>query len=172
MRPFCAPVQIFLEPRVGSLHRNRTRPPTDHTKRKAGPNRKQDARATPSSWPWVFSYSYSHATDAQGTLGLFYNGNQPRNLRQAFGSSDFGHTHVFNLSIVYQLPKFTPDFAGVTRVWGRKVQTALCPRPTRISPADYVNQGRTFRSQVSVAIKTSRSNSCFCVVNFLPWAVR
>ncbi len=56
-----------------------------------------------------FSYTYSHATDEQSALGLFYNGNNPLNLREAYGSSDFDRTHVFNFNFVYQLPKFTPD---------------------------------------------------------------
>jgi hypothetical protein len=53
-----------------------------------------------------FSYTYSHALDEQSAMGLFYNGNNPLNLREAYGSSDFDRTHVFNLSYVYQLPKF------------------------------------------------------------------
>jgi hypothetical protein len=68
-----------------------------------------------------FSYTYSHATDEQSALGLFYNGNNPLNLRQAYGSSDFDRTHVFNFSYVYQLPKFTGDSASwkgrVTNGW-------------------------------------------------------
>jgi len=53
-----------------------------------------------------FSYTYSHATDEQSGMGLFFNGNNPLNLRSAYGSSDFDRTHVFNFSYVYQLPKF------------------------------------------------------------------
>jgi len=37
---------------------------------------------------------------------LFFNGNNPLNLRSAYGSSDFDRTHVFNFSYMYQLPKF------------------------------------------------------------------
>jgi len=61
-----------------------------------------------------FSYTYSHATDEQSAMGLFYNGNNPLNLRDAYGSSDFDRTHVFNFSFVYQFPKFAQDssFAG------------------------------------------------------------
>ncbi len=54
-----------------------------------------------------FSYTYSHALDEQSGMGLFFNGNNPLNLRSAYGSSDFDRTHVFNVSYVYQLPKFT-----------------------------------------------------------------
>ncbi|HEY6307844.1 MAG TPA: hypothetical protein VI488_15435 [Candidatus Angelobacter sp.] len=39
-------------------------------------------------------------------MGLFFNGNNPLNLRSAYGSSDFDRTHVFNVSYVYELPKF------------------------------------------------------------------
>jgi hypothetical protein len=59
-----------------------------------------------------FSYTYSHATDEQSAIGLFYNGNNPLNLRQAYGSSDFDRTHVFNFNYIYQLPKFTADSAS------------------------------------------------------------
>ena len=60
-----------------------------------------------------FSYTYSHATDEQSALGLFYNGNNPLNLRDAYGSSDFDRTHVFNFNYIYQLPKFTGDSASI-----------------------------------------------------------
>ena len=53
-----------------------------------------------------FSYTYSHALDEQSGMGLFFNGNNPLDLRSAYGSSDFDRTHVFNISYVYQLPKF------------------------------------------------------------------
>ena len=53
-----------------------------------------------------FSYTYSHATDEQSGMGLFYNGNNPLNLRSGYGSSDFDRTHVINLSYSYELPKF------------------------------------------------------------------
>ncbi len=32
------------------------------------------------------SYTYSHSTDEQSGLGLFYNGNNPLNLRSGYGS--------------------------------------------------------------------------------------
>ena len=55
-----------------------------------------------------FSYTYSHALDEQSGMGLFYNGNNPLNLRSAYGSSDFDRTHVFNFSYNYELPRFFP----------------------------------------------------------------
>ncbi len=60
-----------------------------------------------------FSYTYSHATDEQSGLGLFYNGNNPLNLREAYGSSDFDRTHVFNFNFVYQLPNFISDTSTI-----------------------------------------------------------
>ncbi len=53
-----------------------------------------------------FSYTYSHALDEQSGMGLFFNGNNPLNLRSAYGSADFDRTHVMNFSYVYELPKF------------------------------------------------------------------
>jgi Carboxypeptidase regulatory-like domain len=53
-----------------------------------------------------FSYTYSHSTDEQSALGLFYNGNNPQNLRDGYGSSDYDRTHVINFSYLYQAPKF------------------------------------------------------------------
>jgi hypothetical protein len=53
-----------------------------------------------------FSYTYSHALDEQSGMGLFFNGNNPLNLRSAYGSADFDRTHIFNFSYSYMLPKF------------------------------------------------------------------
>jgi hypothetical protein len=50
------------------------------------------------------SYTYSHALDEQSGLGLFYNGNNPLNLRDGYGSADFDRTHVINFNYVYKLP--------------------------------------------------------------------
>ncbi len=52
------------------------------------------------------SYTWSHALDEQSGLGLFYNGNNPLNLRSGYGSSDFDRTHVFNLNYAYQFHNF------------------------------------------------------------------
>jgi Carboxypeptidase regulatory-like domain/TonB dependent receptor len=51
-----------------------------------------------------FSYTYSHALDEQSGLGLFYNGNNPLNLRSGYGSADFDRTHVFNFNYVFRVP--------------------------------------------------------------------
>ncbi|HXR38876.1 MAG TPA: TonB-dependent receptor [Terracidiphilus sp.] len=50
------------------------------------------------------SYTWSRALDEQSGLGLFYNGNNPLNLRSGYGSSDFDRTHVLSVNYVFQLP--------------------------------------------------------------------
>jgi len=52
------------------------------------------------------SYTYSHALDEQSGLGLFYNGNNPLNLRDGYASADFDRTHVINFTYVYRVPDF------------------------------------------------------------------
>jgi hypothetical protein len=52
------------------------------------------------------SYTFSHATDEQSALGLFYNGSNPLNLRSGYGSSDFDRKHVLNFTYGFALPKF------------------------------------------------------------------
>src|SRR5579871_993229 len=39
-------------------------------------------------------------------MGLFYNGNNPLDLRSGYGLSDFDRKHVFNFTYTYELPKF------------------------------------------------------------------
>jgi hypothetical protein len=51
-----------------------------------------------------FSYTYSHALDEQSALGLFYNGNNPLNLRDSYASADFDRTHAINFNYLYHLP--------------------------------------------------------------------
>jgi Carboxypeptidase regulatory-like domain len=52
------------------------------------------------------SYTFSHSTDEQSGMGLFYNGSNPSNLRSGYGLSDFDRKHVLNFTYLYQLPKF------------------------------------------------------------------
>ncbi len=54
------------------------------------------------------SYTYSHALDEQSGLGLFYNGNNPLNLRDGYASADFDRTHVLNFSYVFRAPDLVP----------------------------------------------------------------
>lgn len=51
------------------------------------------------------SYTYSHTLDEQSGLGLFYNGNNPLNLREAYASADFDRTHVLNFNYVLRIPE-------------------------------------------------------------------
>ncbi|MGB6746332.1 MAG: TonB-dependent receptor [Terracidiphilus sp.] len=55
------------------------------------------------------SYTWSHALDEQSGLGLFYNGNNPLNLRSGYGSADFDRTHVFNFDYTFDVPKLVPE---------------------------------------------------------------
>lgn len=55
------------------------------------------------------SYTFSHTTDEQSALGLFYNGNNPDRLRSGYGSADFDRTHVLNFTFSYALPKLLSD---------------------------------------------------------------
>ena len=59
------------------------------------------------------SYTWSHALDEQSGLGLFYNGNNPLNLRSGYGSSDFDRTHVHQLQL--HLPGARAGSPGSTR---------------------------------------------------------
>jgi len=52
------------------------------------------------------SYTFSHATDEQSDMGLFYNGNNPLNLRSGYALSDFDRKHVLNFTYTYEVPKF------------------------------------------------------------------
>ena len=53
------------------------------------------------------SYTYSHSLDEHSGLGLFYNGNNPLNLRDGYASSDFDRTHVINFNYIYKVPGLT-----------------------------------------------------------------
>jgi Carboxypeptidase regulatory-like domain/TonB dependent receptor len=52
------------------------------------------------------AYTFSHTLDEGSGLseGLFFNGNDPLNLRSAYGNAAFDRTHVFTVSYLYQLP--------------------------------------------------------------------
>jgi hypothetical protein len=50
------------------------------------------------------SYTWSHALDIQSGLGLFYNGNNPLQPSQSYGTSTFDRTHVFTSSYSYVIP--------------------------------------------------------------------
>jgi hypothetical protein len=55
------------------------------------------------------SWTYSHTTDEQSAMGLFYNGSNPDAppyLRSGYGTADFDRTHVITFTYSYTLPKF------------------------------------------------------------------
>lgn len=74
------------------------------------------------------SYTYSHSLDDSSGFGLFYNGNDPRNLRSGYASSDFDQTHTTAISFTYQLPKFETNFRPLNVLsngWGMSGYTIL-----------------------------------------------
>ena len=84
------------------------------------------------------SYTYSHALDEQSALGLFYNGNNPLNLRDGYASSDFDRTHVVNFNYVYQLP----DFYGKSTLAGRFTERMVAGRTDRAAERATVQRRR------------------------------
>ena len=52
-----------------------------------------------------FSYTWSHALDEQSALGLFYNGNNPLDLRDGFASPDFDRPHEINFQYDLRVPE-------------------------------------------------------------------
>jgi hypothetical protein len=74
------------------------------------------------------SYTYSHTLDEQSGLGLFFTGNDPNNLKSAYGNSDFDRTHVFSVSYVYQFPKLASAKGALNHLlngWGWNGVTVL-----------------------------------------------
>ncbi len=62
------------------------------------------------------SYTFSHSLDEQSGLGLFYNGNNPLNLRTGYGSSDFDRTNDVTFNYVYQIPDFFKSHGLLSRI--------------------------------------------------------
>jgi hypothetical protein len=50
------------------------------------------------------SYTWSHALDEQSDLGLFFTGNDPKNLRNSWASADFDRSNVFSANFQVMLP--------------------------------------------------------------------
>jgi hypothetical protein len=51
------------------------------------------------------SYTFSHALDDSSGYGLFYNGNDARDLKSGYASSDYDRTNVTSINFFYQVPK-------------------------------------------------------------------
>jgi hypothetical protein len=67
------------------------------------------------------SYTWSHAMDEESGEQLFYNGDNPQNLRTGYGNSDFDRRHVFIVSYVYEIPKMARFHGWVDQIlngWG------------------------------------------------------
>jgi hypothetical protein len=74
------------------------------------------------------AYTYSHTLDEQSGLGLFFTGNDPTNLKSAYGNSDFDRTHVFTVSYLYQFPTIATATGWMKQVvngWGMNGVTTL-----------------------------------------------
>jgi hypothetical protein len=76
------------------------------------------------------SYTWSHTLDEGSGLseGLFFNGNNPLNLKSAYGNASFDRTHVFTISYVYQVPDLTKSKGWLKHVvngWGINGVTIL-----------------------------------------------
>lgn len=56
------------------------------------------------SLDFLASYTWSHSLDESSGYGLFYNGNNPQDLRSGYANSDFDRTNVTTLSYDYFLP--------------------------------------------------------------------
>lgn len=56
---------------------------------------------------YQLSYTWSHTLDAASGFGIFYNGNDPRNLASGYASSDYDRTHVTSFSFNYQIPRYS-----------------------------------------------------------------
>ncbi len=69
------------------------------------------------------SYTWSHTLDEGSGLseGLFFNGNDPRQPRTAYGNSAFDRTHVFTISYLYRIPDAVKSNGFVAKAvngWG------------------------------------------------------
>jgi len=62
------------------------------------------------------SYTFSRSFDEQSALGLFYNGNNPLNLRDGYAPSDFDRTHVFNIDYHYEFPNLLKNAMWESRI--------------------------------------------------------
>ena len=74
------------------------------------------------------AYTWSHSLDESSGFGIFYNGNDPRNLRSGYASSDFDQTHTVAISFSYQAPKLNEGgktLRVLTNGWGMNGYSVL-----------------------------------------------
>lgn len=50
------------------------------------------------------SYTWSHTLDEQSDVGLFFTGDNPKDLRSSYASSDFDRPNVTTINAVYNIP--------------------------------------------------------------------
>jgi Carboxypeptidase regulatory-like domain len=55
------------------------------------------------------SYTWSHALDEQSDIGLFFTGNNPKNLRDSWASADFDRTNVFVANFQVDVPNMVKE---------------------------------------------------------------
>jgi hypothetical protein len=70
---------------------------------------------------FLVSYTWSHALDESSDYGLFYNGNNPQDLRSGYASADFDRTNVTAISYDYFLPTMKSGnrlVKGIANGWG------------------------------------------------------
>jgi hypothetical protein len=60
------------------------------------------------------AYTWSHTLDESSGLGLFFNGNNPANLRSSYGTSTYDRPQNITIQYSYSIPKVASDhaFAG------------------------------------------------------------
>jgi hypothetical protein len=67
------------------------------------------------------SYTWSHSMDEESGEQLFYNGDNPENLRTGYGNSDFDRRHVFMITYTYEFPKIAALHGWTDKIvngWG------------------------------------------------------
>jgi len=62
------------------------------------------------------AYTWSHTLDMQSGLGLFFNGNDPFNLHNSYGTSVYDRTHVIAIQYLYALPSIAPAHSALAQV--------------------------------------------------------
>jgi hypothetical protein len=67
------------------------------------------------------SYTWSHSMDEESGEQLFYNGDNPEDLRTGYGNSDFDRRHVFMIQYTYEFPKLAMFHGWADKIvngWG------------------------------------------------------
>jgi hypothetical protein len=62
------------------------------------------------------SYTWSHTLDMQSGLGLFFNGNDPFNLHNSYGTSSYDRTHVWTFQYHYDFPNAVRGNSALSKV--------------------------------------------------------